>query len=89
MVDSHYNYSIIKHGNNVKLLYSDTDSLIYHIKSKDIYEEMYCGNEKWVSSSFSKTHATYTRNIIGYTYDNTPSIHNAKVPAKFAEAVDV
>ena len=88
MVDFHYNYIINKYGNNAKLLYSDTDSLIYHIKTKDIYEEMYEDNDKFDFSSYPKSHPNFTRNIIGYTDDNTPIIHNAKVPAKFKEDFD-
>ena len=34
------------------------------------------------------THPTYTRNIIGYTDDNTPIIYNTKVPGKFKEDFD-
>ena len=47
MVDFHYNYSINKYGNNAKLLYSDIDSLIYHIKTKYIYEELCDENDKF------------------------------------------
>ena len=38
MVTFHYNHFVAKYGNNAKLSYSDTDSLIYHIKTKDTYE---------------------------------------------------
>ena len=47
MVDFHYNYIIVKYGNNAKLVFSDTDSLIYHIKTKDTYEELYDDNDKF------------------------------------------
>ena len=36
MVDFQYHYIINKYGNDIKLLYSDTDSLTYHIKAKDM-----------------------------------------------------
>ena len=88
MVDFHYNHIMNKYGDNAKLLYSDTDSLIYPIKTKDIYEEMYDDNDKFDFSSYPKTHPNYTRNIIGYTDDNTPIIYNTKVPGKFKEDFD-
>ena len=37
---------------------------------------------------YTKTHPNFTRNMMGYTDDNKPSIHNAKVPAKFKEDFD-
>ena len=81
MVDFHLNYIIAEYGNNAKLLCSDTDSLIYHIKTTYIYEELYDDNDKFDFSSYPKTHPSFTRNIIGYTDDNKPIIYNAKVPA--------
>ena len=88
MVDFHYNYIINKYAKNAKLLYSDTDSLIFHIKTKGIHEELYDDNDKVDFSSYPKTHPNFTRIMIGYTDDNKPIIHNAKAPAKFNEDFD-
>ena len=41
MYDLHYNF--IKKNSDAELLFTDTDSLTYEIKSKDVYEE-FC---KW------------------------------------------
>ena len=39
MYDFHYNF--IKKSFNAKLLFTDTDSLTYEIKSEDVYEEFF------------------------------------------------
>ncbi|GFY59102.1 uncharacterized protein TNIN_277771 [Trichonephila inaurata madagascariensis] len=38
--DFHYNMMKPKYGGNIKLLYMDTDSFIYDIKTKDFHEDM-------------------------------------------------
>ena len=40
MYDFHYNYIKTKYGDNAKLLFSDTDSLAYVIKTKDFYKDI-------------------------------------------------
>ena len=69
MVDFHYNHIIAKYGKNARLFYSDIDSLIYHSKTKDIYEALYDDNDKFDFSSYPQTHPNFTRNIIGYIDD--------------------
>ena len=40
MFDFHYNYMKKKYGDNAKLLFTDTDSLMYEIRTKDFYEDI-------------------------------------------------
>ena len=38
MYEFHYDYIKNKYGNKSELLFSDTDSLLYEIKTEDVYE---------------------------------------------------
>ena len=40
MYKFHYDYMKLKYGENLKLCYMDTDSLVYHIKTEAFYEDI-------------------------------------------------
>lgn len=40
MYEFHYGYIKPKYGENARLLFTDTDSLCYHIKTEDFYEDI-------------------------------------------------
>ena len=40
MYEFHYNTMKVRYGENIKLLYTDTDSLIYDIETEDFYQDM-------------------------------------------------
>ena len=40
MYDFHYNVFVQKYGDRAKLLFTDTDSLCYHVKTDDLYKDM-------------------------------------------------
>ena len=47
MNESHHNF--IKNNSHAELLFTDTDSLTYEIKSKDVYEEFF-KQKNWFDS---------------------------------------
>ena len=52
MYDFHYNF--IKKNFNAKLLFTDTDSLTYEIKSGNVYEEFFKWKDSFDFSNYSK-----------------------------------
>ena len=51
MYDFHYNY-IRKKYPDVKLLFTDTDSLVYHIKTEDVYEDLFADRHLFDNSDY-------------------------------------
>ena len=54
MSEFHYNYIKAKYNNYTKLLFKDTDSLIYEIETDDIYEDSYEDKDLFDFSDYSK-----------------------------------
>ena len=68
MYKFHYGVIKEKYGNNAKLLFTDTDSLCYHIKTKDLYEDFKEIKDLLDTSDFPKEHPLYdvkNKKIIG------------------------
>ena len=41
MYEIHYKYRTAKYGSGAKLLFTETDSLVFQIKTDDVYEDIY------------------------------------------------
>jgi len=77
MYDFHYNYIKQKYGDKAKLLYTDTDSLIYEIETEDFYQDIADGvEEKFDTSDFPEDHPSNiptgkNKKVIGMIKDET------------------
>jgi hypothetical protein len=56
MYDFHYNFIQKKYGNNTKLLFTDTDSLVYEITTDDIFQDIIDHKELFDLSNFPIGH---------------------------------
>ena len=66
MYDIHYNF--VKNNFDAELLFTDTDSLAYEIKSENVYEEFYKWKDLFDFSNYSKDSIFYddtNKNVIG------------------------
>ena len=53
MYEFHYDYIKNKYGNKSELLFSDTDSLLYEIKTEDVYENFISDKKLFDFSNYS------------------------------------
>jgi len=75
MYDFHYNYIKEKYKDKAKLLFTDTDSLIYHIATEDVYADISNDVDKWFDTiDYKEDHPSRIRTEI-----------NKKVPGKFRD----
>ena len=52
MYEFHYDYMNNKYGNNSKLLFTDTNSLMHEIKTKVVYEDFSNDKERFDFSKY-------------------------------------
>ena len=72
MYDFHYNFIKKKYGDRAKLLFTDTDSLCYHILTDDVYEDLYNHKDMFDNSDYSKSSKFYfdeNKKVIGKMKD--------------------
>ena len=55
MYDFHYSFIKKKYGDLAKLLFTDTDSLCYHIRTDDVYGNFYLNRELFDNSDYDKS----------------------------------
>ena len=75
MFDFHYNYIKLKYGEKAKLLFTDTDSLLYEIQTEDFYKDI-SGDvwERFDTSNYPENHPS-----------GIPTGINKKVLGKFKD----
>ena len=57
MFDFHYNYMKKEYGDKAKLLFTDTDSLMYEIQTEDFYEDIKGDvNDSFGTSDYPSNH---------------------------------
>ena len=60
MQDFHYNCIKNKHGDKAEMILTDTDTLIYKIKTEDVYEDLYKDKELFNISNYPKDSKYYS-----------------------------
>ena len=77
MYDFHYNYIKQKYGDKAKLLFTDTDSLMYEIQTKDFYKDISADvKDRFDTSNYPLNHSS-----------GIPSWLNKKVIGMFKDEV--
>ena len=77
MYDFHYNYIKKKYGDKAKLLFTDTDSLTYEIKAKDVYQDFWNDKDKFGNGDYPENSPSYdktNKKVIGKFNDEAASI---------------
>ena len=72
-----YDYIKNKHGNKLKLLFTDTNSLMHEIKTGDVYEDFSSDKEKFYFSNYSaksKYHDHSNNLVIGKMKDEIEAV---------------
>ena len=77
MYDFHYNYIKEKCGNKAELLFTDTDSLTYNIKTDDVYEDFWKDKNKFDFSNYHQNSILFdesNKKVIGKMKDEISGV---------------
>ena len=77
MYDFHCYYIKEKYGSNAKLLFTDTDSLTYNIRTENIYKDFWADKDKFDFSDYNKNSSFYDpkhKKVIGKMKDETKGV---------------
>ena len=75
--DFHYYYIKKKYGDRAQLLFTDTDSLTYHIKTEDAYHDFFADRELIDNSDYPQNSEFYfseNKKVIGKFEDETAGV---------------
>ena len=77
MYDFHYNYIKKKYSDGAQLLFTDTDSLTYRIKTEDAYRDFFADRELFDNSDYPENSEFYfkeNKKVIGKFKDETAGV---------------
>ena len=74
MYEFHYDYLKNKYDNNSRLLFTDTDSLMYEIKTEDVYKDFSNDKEMFDFSNYSNNCDNSNKLVVGKMKDETAGV---------------
>jgi len=77
MYKFHYGYIKVKYGDKARLLFTDTDSLTYHIETEDVYADMKQDIQHFDCSGYDVDHPLHDKTnakVIGKFKDETEGV---------------
>ena len=74
MYEFHYDYLKNKYDNNSRLLFTDTDSLMYEIKTEDVYKDFSNDKEMFDFSNCSNNCDNSNKLVVGKMKDETAGV---------------
>ena len=78
----HYDKIVSKYGEHVKLLMTDTDSLVYYIETSDVYADTMADADAYDMSEYPPNHLAFTttnKKVLGKMKDE----YNGRIVKKF------